>query len=1271
MIVKFDSLDRYETPNFILCNPGSLRTSNGPTYSLGMLTGVSDVEIVFNFNEVSELSMRVTKFEYDGYGTEYDSDIAEDIIRRYDLIENRRLLFDDDLGYFVITNMDENFEDGVWHKDIKAESIEAELKQKNVPYIPDGTYKFYNNDVSNLGLLNMIVDNLPNWSIDHIDQSLENIYRTFEDVDEKQNCLSFLIEEMQEAYGCVFEFDTRLRTISAYAQSDYISQTNIMMTNHDIVEALTITENADELYTSLNVRASDESITVGALNPTGMNTIYRFDYYLGWMTPALATKVQAWETAIANAEAAYRTLNETYYDDLTDYYDKLMEVDKYDTVLSIYQRLYDNISPMRNFSSSTSTLSSYNTSLAKYGMPAVTPLSTVAQTQQHVAGRIATIQASKASAEAEANAAQQAALAKLSQIAVYQNNLSMANYFNTTELRELSNYIFEGTYTDDYVIITDSMSYSEKFEQMQTLYDRSKEQLQRVSMPSQEFDVDVENFAFIKDFSHWTSQLKTGCSINVELKPEDWAVLFLSAITINYEDHDMSLTFSSRLNKYDRKTLFQDLLGSVSQSANSISYVKDLTIPLKNGQFDQMAETLRTSKNITMETALAETDEQVVIDGSGYTGKKVTNGVADNKQVKIVHNAIVFTDDAWQTSKTAVGEFTYVDPATQQNVTTYGVIADTLAGNLILGQNVGIYNSGQSVSITQDGFLITVPAGTVSNNLFKIRKNDGHGNYTNLLYVDSSGNLSMTGAITASSGTIGGWTIGENELYAELSTYTWEDVQEQIGTETQLAYDAQGNPIWETDGNGNPIEYIKVDANGDPIPQRDSGGNIIYQTTPKRYPDGEYILDGNGNYTYDPVYVTEYRQATVEVPIYGTVKRKTTTPTGTHTILKSAGEVAIGVATDTLDSDNIPDPSAALFKVTAEGETYSTDLFLGGRSGYGSGITFERDLANSYVSQARLWAGPDNPASVWFGAKDSNGQMANSIAFSDAGIRPLTNNDKQSLGTSNRRWKNVYTGSINATGTARIGSQLQMIDTKSRTFTCISALSDGQKGTNYGSNLIISGQGNTFIGGGESAQNVYDIEYKNTQWDSGEYLNLTSDSHMYFYVNCHTIANRRYARLSDTLTFWAQKKGTETGYGNIGSSGNPWKNVYAVNGTIQTSDEKAKKDIEDIAHAKELILGIRPRQFRYKAENSDRMHYGFIAQQFKQAMTAAGIEDCGAFALDITQQAEAQGYTRETAPEEEKIYGLRYEELISPIVAVIQEQEQRIKELERIINNGQ
>lgn len=59
-----------------------------------------------------------------------------------------------------------------------------------------------------------------------------------------------------------------------------------------------------------------------------------------------------------------------------------------------------------------------------------------------------------------------------------------------------------------------------------------------------------------------------------------------------------------------------------------------------------------------------------------------------------------------------------------------------------------------------------------------------------------------------------------------------------------------------------------------------------------------------------------------------------------------------------------------------------------------------------------------------------------------------------------------------------------------------------------------------------------------------------------------------------------------------------------------------------------------------------------------------GINNCGAWLCDLTEEGKQKGYTLENAPEEYKIYGLRYEELIAPIVATVQDINNRLETIE-------
>ena len=126
-----------------------------------------------------------------------------------------------------------------------------------------------------------------------------------------------------------------------------------------------------------------------------------------------------------------------------------------------------------------------------------------------------------------------------------------------------------------------------------------------------------------------------------------------------------------------------------------------------------------------------------------------------------------------------------------------------------------------------------------------------------------------------------------------------------------------------------------------------------------------------------------------------------------------------------------------------------------------------------------------------------------------------------------------------------------------------------------------------------------------------------------------------------------------TGDQQLGSSFRGTVSFYASvfnagGGTEFISDRRKKRNIVDLAvkKARSFIMALKPVKYKFTKDisTSDRYHHGFIAQDVKKAMP----EDWGLYCEN---------------KELDRI-GLRYDEFIADMIAVIQDHEKRIQKLE-------
>lgn len=340
-----------------------------------------------------------------------------------------------------------------------------------------------------------------------------------------------------------------------------------------------------------------------------------------------------------------------------------------------------------------------------------------------------------------------------------QSKFDIETYFNDKNLyNELFSFIREDVYRNDNYK-SDGLTNSQLISHARELMAKARQELSKACVTQYTVTAPVSAVAGQTEFEYKGITVNddySGFMLNnyVRVRIEDEVYkMRIASIQLSFPIQDkINVTFTN-VSHYANGAM-SDIASIVEGAASMSSSFNYVATQAEKGEEANIQ--FNVIKNEGLNAALMAVkggrDQDVVIDNHGILLRKKIPEIDDysDYQMKLINRNIVFTKDKWKHAKMAIGLGTY------NNMPVYGVWADVLVGELIVGKDLLIRNENSSVEIGETGIVIKNGSTIVT----KI-KTDGDAEFHGTIYAKEG---EFNGTITAKNGNIGSWDIGNNYI---------------------------------------------------------------------------------------------------------------------------------------------------------------------------------------------------------------------------------------------------------------------------------------------------------------------------------------------------------------------------------------------------------------------------------------------------------------------------------------------------------------------------
>ena len=383
------------------------------------------------------------------------------------------------------------------------------------------------------------------------------------------------------------------------------------------------------------------------------------------------------------------------------------------------------------------------------------------------------------------------------------NELNFEKYLGIDLWKTFCAYRRDDEYNNNNYI-SDGLSNKELFQNAIAFIEEANKELYKSATLQHNITSTLKNILAVKEFSPLVDYFEVGNWIRIEVDGIIYKLRLLK-YSIDFDNFtEINVTFSDVEKYKDCATDVKSVLDQANSMNRTYNYVSKQSAK-GDEALRQIEGWQKDSLAMTDIKLINDVDNQDILwDSHGMVFRKFDSitGEYDPNLIRIINSTISISTDGGKTTRTAIGNFLYKDPLTEEIVKTCGVNGETIIGKVVLGEQLGIYNNGGTLRFDKNGLMITNEKNTViinpndSSVFTLIDKND-----TKVASINEDGSLDLTGHITAKSLSTGSKTDASshgNGLYIDENgnLYSGGNNQTQIMSDGTFSF-GNGNMIYD------------------------------------------------------------------------------------------------------------------------------------------------------------------------------------------------------------------------------------------------------------------------------------------------------------------------------------------------------------------------------------------------------------------------------------------------------------------------------------------